>query len=404
MDRYLSGEEIDPKVLIEDLEKAVARGSFYPVLVAVRAAADRHGRAARGDDRGVPLPRRAPAARGHHAGRQAGHRPVLPTPRARCWPRWSRPPPTPTSAGSAWSGCSPARCAPTPPCTCPATGGRPAGTHDHDDDERIGALTSPLGKQQRPVDAVRGRRHLRGGQARHGRDRRHAVGQGPPAADGAVVDARAAAAGRDRGQVQGRRGQAVPGPGPAGGRGPDAAAGEQRRDPPAGAVDAWARRTPTCCSTGWPPARRRGGNSRPAGAAARDDRRQGPGPGPERQADRRARRVRHLPRRGRAAGRLGRLRVRRQDRRRRGAAPVHPVGGEGRPVADGAGRAGRLPDDRRPGHPVRRQGALGGLLRHGLPEGRAAGPEGRRGQGPADAARAGGRGAACWCPTTTSAR
>src|SRR6266852_1364618 len=32
MDRYLSGENIDPKVLIEDLEKAVARGSFYPVL------------------------------------------------------------------------------------------------------------------------------------------------------------------------------------------------------------------------------------------------------------------------------------------------------------------------------------------------------------------------------------
>jgi elongation factor G len=32
MDRYLSDEEIDAKVLIEDLEKAVARGSFYPVL------------------------------------------------------------------------------------------------------------------------------------------------------------------------------------------------------------------------------------------------------------------------------------------------------------------------------------------------------------------------------------
>ncbi|WP_084957989.1 elongation factor G-like protein EF-G2 [Thermoactinospora rubra] len=32
MDRYLSGEEIDTKVLIEDLEKAVARGNFYPVL------------------------------------------------------------------------------------------------------------------------------------------------------------------------------------------------------------------------------------------------------------------------------------------------------------------------------------------------------------------------------------
>ncbi len=34
MDRYLSGEDIDPKVLIGDLEKAVARGSFYPVLAA----------------------------------------------------------------------------------------------------------------------------------------------------------------------------------------------------------------------------------------------------------------------------------------------------------------------------------------------------------------------------------
>jgi elongation factor G len=32
MDRYLSGEEIDVKVLIGDLEKAVARGGFYPVL------------------------------------------------------------------------------------------------------------------------------------------------------------------------------------------------------------------------------------------------------------------------------------------------------------------------------------------------------------------------------------
>ncbi len=32
MDRYLGGEDIELKVLIEDLEKAVARGSFYPVL------------------------------------------------------------------------------------------------------------------------------------------------------------------------------------------------------------------------------------------------------------------------------------------------------------------------------------------------------------------------------------
>jgi elongation factor G len=32
MDRYLAGEDIDTKVLVDDLETAVARGSFYPVL------------------------------------------------------------------------------------------------------------------------------------------------------------------------------------------------------------------------------------------------------------------------------------------------------------------------------------------------------------------------------------
>ncbi|HVE63570.1 MAG TPA: elongation factor G-like protein EF-G2 [Mycobacteriales bacterium] len=32
LDRYLAGEDIDTKVLIDDLETAVARGSFYPVL------------------------------------------------------------------------------------------------------------------------------------------------------------------------------------------------------------------------------------------------------------------------------------------------------------------------------------------------------------------------------------
>ena len=34
MERYLGGEDIDIKVLIDDLETAVARGSFYPVLAA----------------------------------------------------------------------------------------------------------------------------------------------------------------------------------------------------------------------------------------------------------------------------------------------------------------------------------------------------------------------------------
>jgi elongation factor G len=32
MERYVGGEDIDPKLLVEDLERAVARGSFYPVV------------------------------------------------------------------------------------------------------------------------------------------------------------------------------------------------------------------------------------------------------------------------------------------------------------------------------------------------------------------------------------
>ncbi|MFF4899016.1 elongation factor G-like protein EF-G2 [Streptomyces sp. NPDC001068] len=38
MDRYLGGEQIDLKTLIEDLERAVARGAFFPVLAAAPAA------------------------------------------------------------------------------------------------------------------------------------------------------------------------------------------------------------------------------------------------------------------------------------------------------------------------------------------------------------------------------
>lgn len=38
MDRYLGGESLDVKTLIGDLERAVARGSFFPVLAAAPAA------------------------------------------------------------------------------------------------------------------------------------------------------------------------------------------------------------------------------------------------------------------------------------------------------------------------------------------------------------------------------
>ena len=147
-------------------------------------------------------------------------------------------------------------------------------------------------------------------------------------------------------QVQGRRGQAVAGPGAAGRRGPDAAAGEQPRDPPARAV-----------------VHGRGPPRRPARPAAQPVRRRG-----RRRCRCGCRCARPSPARPTGHGRHvkqsgghgqfavcdieveplpsgARLRVRRQGRRRRGAAAVHPVGGEGRARPDGA-RASRA------GYPV----------------------------------------------------
>ena len=63
------------------------------------------------------------------------------------------------------------------------------GHPDHDDDERIGALTSPLGKQQRPLTACPAGTICAVAKLSHRGDRRHAVVAGTAAAHGAVVDA-----------------------------------------------------------------------------------------------------------------------------------------------------------------------------------------------------------------------
>ncbi|CAM5459387.1 Peptide chain release factor 3 [Streptomyces violaceorubidus] len=182
---------------------------------------------------------------------------------------------------------------------------------------------------RRPVHAVRqtaaaghardrGRPRLRG-QADPRGDRGHALGEGRSAADGALGDARPAAAARHRGAQQTRRGQALPGAGPAGRRGPDHAPGAQPGHPPGGAVvpgRGARRRGP---GTAAQPLRRPGRRRTPPGLPARDVRRPGGRARAARQAVRRARPVRHLrDRGGAAAGRLGR-RVRGQGGRRRAA-------------------------------------------------------------------------------------
>jgi elongation factor G len=150
MERYLSGEDIDAKVLIEDLEKAVAQGSFYPVIPAATP-------------QGIGMPELLEVMT------QA-----FPSPAEHPLPTVTSPDGKPVSGLS----CDPggpllAEVVKTtsdpyvgrislvrvfsgtlrPDATVHVSGhGRVEQGHaDHDQDERIGALTSPLGKQQRTI-------------------------------------------------------------------------------------------------------------------------------------------------------------------------------------------------------------------------------------------------------------
>ncbi|TYB39341.1 elongation factor G-like protein EF-G2 [Actinomadura chibensis] len=158
MDRYLSGEDIDVKALIEDLETAVARGSFYPVLAT-----------------SVP--------HGDHPGPVIGMQELLevisqafPSPLEHGIPSV-----TPVKGGPAREvACDPdgplvAEVIKTtsdpyvgrislvrvfsgtlrPDTTVHVSGHGMAdrGHEDHDVDERVGALTSPLGKTQRTASS-----------------------------------------------------------------------------------------------------------------------------------------------------------------------------------------------------------------------------------------------------------
>ena len=159
----------------------------------------------------------------------------------------------------------------------------------------------------------------------------------------------------------------------AGRRGSDAADRAEPGDPPDRAVVHGRGPRRGGARRAGQPIRRQRGHGRTAGAAARNVRRQRQRPRPARQAVRRARPVRGLRHRGGAAAGGRGLRVRRQGRRRRGAAAVHPQRGEGRPRADGEGRRRRLPGGRHPGHAVRRQGAQRRLVGLRIPDGRRAG-------------------------------
>jgi elongation factor G len=154
MERYLSGETVPTDVLIADLETAVARGSFYPVLAVSAPLGVGLAELLEIVTQAFPAPLEHPL------------------------------PPVTTAAGKPADGLT---CDPDGPLLAevvkttsdPYVGrislvrvfsgtlradmsvhvsghGRAARGHpDHDDDERIGALTSPLGKLQRPLAECR---------------------------------------------------------------------------------------------------------------------------------------------------------------------------------------------------------------------------------------------------------
>jgi elongation factor G len=154
MERYLSGETVPTSVLIEDLEKAVARGSFYPVL----AVASPLGigleelleviTQAFPSPLGHPLPATASALSGDAVAGLAcdPDGPLL----AEVVKTTSDPYVGRISLVRVFSGTL------RPDAVLHVSGhGRVSRGHpDHDNDERVGALTSPLGKAQRPISAA----------------------------------------------------------------------------------------------------------------------------------------------------------------------------------------------------------------------------------------------------------
>ncbi|MFI9581646.1 elongation factor G-like protein EF-G2 [Streptomyces sp. NPDC052236] len=155
MDRYLGGDEIDLSTLIEDLEKAVARGSFHPVLAA--APAPEGAKQGLGTvelleliTRGFPTPLE-PAA------------PTVTTPQGAARPQISCDPDGPLVAEVVKTASDPyvgrislvrvfsGTLRPDETVHVSGHGLADRGHEDHDVDERVGALSAPFGKQQRPL-------------------------------------------------------------------------------------------------------------------------------------------------------------------------------------------------------------------------------------------------------------
>jgi elongation factor G len=150
MDRYLSGEDLDVKLLVEDLEKAVARGSFYPVLATAATTGLGSAELLEVLTSAFPSPLEHPL-------------PTVTSPAGEPRPPLQCDPAGPLAAEVIKTTTDPyvgrislvrvfsGTLRPDTVVHVSGHGLADRGHEDHDVDERVGALSSPLGKTQRPV-------------------------------------------------------------------------------------------------------------------------------------------------------------------------------------------------------------------------------------------------------------
>ncbi|MEU2230652.1 elongation factor G-like protein EF-G2 [Streptomyces vietnamensis] len=158
MDRYLGGEEIDVKTLVDDLEKAVARGAFHPVLAAAPAAD--------GGTQGLGTLELLELITGGFPSPLEHEAPAVTTPDGRSRPPLACDPEGPLVAEVVKTAADPyvGRISLVrvfsgtlrPDETVHVSGhGLADPSHNghelHEAEERVGGLTSPFGRQQRPL-------------------------------------------------------------------------------------------------------------------------------------------------------------------------------------------------------------------------------------------------------------
>ncbi|MEU8568378.1 elongation factor G-like protein EF-G2 [Streptomyces pathocidini] len=153
MDRYLGGEEVDVKTLVADLERAVARGTFHPVLAAAPAA--------EGGRQGIGTVELLELVTGGFPTPLEHEAPAVTTPQGTPRPPLTCDPEGPLAAEVVKTSSDPyvgrislvrvfsGTLRPDETVHVSGHGMEDRGHEDHDVDERIGALSAPFGKQQR---------------------------------------------------------------------------------------------------------------------------------------------------------------------------------------------------------------------------------------------------------------